>query len=133
MTDSTPIAAATVITPEKNSPRSLRAGLVERSDFPDVRVQEWTVLKLCNGDEPLEAEDIKCLVDDCFSSALTLLDFAELIDGLVGKGWLAWDDGGVKLHATATGREILARIGGSFRLADFSADFVSMARRRPDR
>ena len=60
MTDSTPIAAATDITPEKNSPRSLRAGLVERSDFPDVRVQEWTVLKLCNGDEPLEAEDIKC-------------------------------------------------------------------------
>lgn len=37
------------------------------------------------------------------------------------------------LHATATGREILARIGGSFRLADFSADWVGIAKRRPDR
>ena len=62
-----------------------------------------------------------------------MLDLAELVDGLVGKNWLAWDDDNMKLHATATGREILARIGGSFRLADFSADWVSMAKGRPDR
>ncbi len=133
MTDSTPFGHATDPAPANNSPRSLLADVAARSDFPNVRIQEWTVLKLCSGDLPLGAEEIKYLVDDFFSAALTTLDFAELIDGLVGKGWLAWDSDEAKLHATATGREILARIGGSFRLADFSADLVSMAKGRPDR
>lgn len=133
MTDSTPIRAAIDPTPANNPPRSLRAAVAERSDFPDVMIHEWTVLKLCSGDAPLEADEIKYLVDEFFSPPLTMLDLAELVDGLVGKSWLAWDVDNMKLHATATGREILARIGGSFRLADFSADWVSMAKRRPDR
>ena len=54
-----------------------------------------------------------------------MLDLAELVDGLVGKNWQAWEDASLKLHATATDREILARIAGSAR--------SSMAKRRPDR
>ena len=133
MTDSTPIRATINPTPVNNPPRSLRAAVAERSNFPGVMIHEWTVLKLCSGDAPLEADEIKYLVDEFFSPPLTMLDLAELVDGLVGKNWLAWDADNLKLHATATGREILARIGGSFRLADFSADWVSMAKRRPDR
>jgi hypothetical protein len=133
MTDTTPIRAAVDPTPANNPPRSLRAAVAERSDFPDVMIHEWTVLKLCSGDAPLDAEEIKYLVDEFFSPPLTMLDLADLVDGMVGKNWLAWDDDNMKLHATVTGSEILARIGRSFRLADFSADLVSMAKRRPDR
>ena len=116
MTDSTPIRAMIDPTPANNPPRSLRAAVAERSDFPGVMIHEWTVLKLRSGDASLEAAEIK-----------------NMVDALIGKNWLAWDGDNLKLHATATGREILARIGGSFRLADFSADWVSMAKRRPDR
>src|SRR3546814_8152488 len=85
----------------------------------EMRISDWSS-DVCSSD---------LLVDEFFSPPLTMLDLAELVDGLVGKNWLAWDSDNLKLHATATGREILARIGGSFRLADFSADWVSMAKR----
>lgn len=133
MTDSTPIRATIDPTPANNPPRSPRAAVAERSGFPGVMIHEWTVLKLCSGDASLAADEIKYLVDEFFSPPLTMLDLAELVDGLVGKNWQAWEDASLKLHATATGREILARIGGSFRRAHFSADWVSMAKRRPDR
>ena len=133
MTDSTPIRAAIDPTPANNPPRSLRAAVAERSDFPDVMIHEWTVLKICSGDAALDVEEIKYLVDEFFSPPLTMLDLADVVDGLVEKKWLTWVGNDSKFHTTATGREILARIGGSFRLADFSADWVSMAKRRPDR
>src|SRR3546814_6959782 len=57
MTDSTPIRANTEPSPANNPPRSLRAVVAERSDFPDVMVHEWTVLKLCSGDQPLERSE----------------------------------------------------------------------------
>lgn len=133
MTNSTPIRANTEPSPANNPPRSLRAVVAERSDFPDVMVHEWTVLKLCSGDQPLEADEIKYLVDGFFSPPLTMLDLAELVDSLVEKGWLGWQGDRWKLQATTLGHEVLARIGGSFRLADFSADLVSMAKGRPDR
>src|SRR3546814_13496800 len=51
MTDSTPIRATINPTPVNNPPRSLRAAVAERSDFPDVMIHEWTVLKLCSRSE----------------------------------------------------------------------------------
>src|SRR3546814_2028111 len=51
MTDSTPIRATINPTPVNNPPRSLRAAVAERSDFPDVMIHEWTVLKLCRSEE----------------------------------------------------------------------------------
>src|SRR3546814_7090851 len=74
MTDSTPIRATINPTPVNNPPRSLRAAVAERSDFPDVMIHEWTVLKLCSGDASLEADEIKYLVDEFFSPPLTMLD-----------------------------------------------------------
>src|SRR3546814_974891 len=79
MTDSTPIRATINPTPVNNPPRSLRAAVAERSDFPDVMIHEWTVLKLCSGDASLEADEIKYLVDEFFSPPLTMLDLAEQI------------------------------------------------------
>lgn len=130
MTDSTPIRVAIDQAPANNPPRSLRAAVVERSDFPDVIIHEWAVLKLYSGEAPIEANRIKYLVGRFFPPPLTM---RELDDGPVGNCWLARDDDNLKLPATATGCENLARISGSFGLADFSADRVSMAKRRPDK
>lgn len=133
MTNLTPTRPTAAPIPANSAPRSLRAIVADRSDFPDVMIHEWTGLNLCSGYESLEADEVKYLVDDFFSPPLTMLDLAELVDGLFDKGWPAWDGDRWKLQATAAGHEMLARIGGSFRLADFSADGVSMAIRRPDR
>src|SRR3546814_6613094 len=95
-------------------------------------IHEWTVLTLCSGDASLEADEIKYLVDEFFSPPLTMLDLAELVDGLVGKNCLAWDADNWKLHATATGSKFLTRIGGPFMLADCTAYWGGLVTRRPD-
>jgi hypothetical protein len=88
MTDSTPIRATIDPTPANSPPRSLRAAVAERSDFPGVMIHEWTVLKLCSGDASLEADEIKYLADEFFrrrSPCSTLPSWSMALSGKIGR------------------------------------------------